>query len=165
MTTDLSLDNEFETFFRLHKSKLVTHLRVLGADNSSANELAQEAMLETYRNWHRYEIDKPWAYVRKVADFMFFKEAKRKSREILVDTAPDICDTSDDFAVVEAADMVRQVISTLPPRQQEVLFLNCTGYKSSEIASILGLRTQTVTQYLWRANKTVAAVLLKSRNK
>jgi RNA polymerase sigma factor (sigma-70 family) len=152
----LRADREFERFFEDYYGVLVGYLRHLASDVTLAADIAQEAMLETYKHWS--QVIEPRPYARSVARRIFLNELKDRSerRGVLANVLPNVCEMSDEFAGIEAADVARRFLAMLPPRQQTILFLRSADFKPSEIASILGMSVQTVRQYLWRAHQNLA---------
>jgi RNA polymerase sigma-70 factor (ECF subfamily) len=55
-----------------------------------------------------------------------------------------------------ARDRIRRFLEKLPERSKEIFFLSVVGgFKPSEIASLLGLKPATVSNYLHRVRKLI----------
>jgi DNA-directed RNA polymerase specialized sigma24 family protein len=110
-------DPEFSLFYTEQMPRLVAFLMVQGAGRALAAEVAQEAMIESYRSWD--SIDHPAAWVRVVASRAW---GQRVSAE------PD----------GESRHAFLGKVRDLPAGQREVMAWAYDGYRPTEIAAQLG---------------------------
>ena len=69
-------------------------------------------------------------------------------------------------ALWPAADLVRAFFAELPERQREVFDLaDLQGYRSSEVAELLGMNPSTVRGHLFRARRFIRNKILQSNPK
>lgn len=137
-------DVEFELFYTGELRKLAAFLIVQGARPWQAADVAQEAMIEAYRQWDA--IDTPRTWVRTVAQRAWWRQAETARREIPHDDLLEggallSLDESDE---IDARHAFIQALQLLAPNQRIVMAWTYDGYQPTEIATVLGKPAATV---------------------
>lgn len=111
-------DEEFSVWVEDAQPQLLRKAYVLAGDQHSARDLVQQVMLSTYIAWNR--VDHPTAYATTSLVRAFFKVAKVRRRELvmeaLVDTAADPRPTEERLTLLQA-------LRELPPRMRATVML------------------------------------------
>lgn len=154
---DLTGDQDFEDLFVEHYPRLVrTLLRLVGSP-SRAEEIAAEAFLRLYRNPGQGENPAGWLYRTAMnlgfdalrADSRRTRREQVAGREAYMNQA--VNNPLNDLLVEERRDRVRAVISQMKPVQGQVLLMGSSGYSCREIASVLGMKTDSLYVLIARA--------------
>ena len=150
-------DLEFGMFYRGELPRLVAFVMVQGARAATATEVAQEAMLEAYRQWD--VIDQPRAWVRRVASRMWWRARETEQAERPQETVPDHDPllTDDAATEIEARHTFLAMTRRLPPAQREVMAWTYDGYRPTEIAALIGKSPATVRSVLRQAREALRA--------
>ena len=158
---------EFSMFYRAEIKRLVGFMITTGASTAEAADIAQEAMTELFRHWHK--VSYPVAWVRKVAIRIYLRasvqprtqtldeweaEATDQSRSALIDTR-----AASEFDMAIEMDTALKAIRQLPLRQRQVLALTVDGFTPSEIAEITGITPESTRSSLRVARQKVAGWL------
>ena len=139
-------EREFREFFAAEYGRLRGLGFLLTGDWAQAEELAQDALVRTYRAWPRVRRhERPGAYVRKVLlnrHRSLLRRAAVEARHLagrrVEDEAPP-ADLGEDGLVLWAA------VRRLPDRQRAVLVLRYhEDLREADIARLLGLPLGTV---------------------
>jgi RNA polymerase sigma factor (sigma-70 family) len=147
------VQDEFARFYRDHINRLAAYLIYQGAAAHLAADIAQDAMIKTYRRWG--EIKTPRAYTWTVAYRAFIRHA-------LSDAEQPAAEVPEPAALLprptEAEAWLQEqhvihVLRTLPPRQRQVLALTIDGWAPAEIADLLGLDPAAVRSNLKKARR------------
>jgi RNA polymerase sigma-70 factor (sigma-E family) len=154
-------DREFREFFDAEFRPLRRLAYLLVGDWGEAEDLAQEAMVRTYRAWARItEKERPAAYARTVLvnrHRSLLRRAKVEAKHAVArqpDAPPVIEGIGDDQVVVW------QALQTLPPRERQALVLRYyEDLPQAEIAQILGIPIGTVKSLTHRALGRLREVL------
>ncbi|MFI0235784.1 RNA polymerase sigma factor [Streptomyces sp. NPDC016845] len=159
----LSMDQEFSVFYRSTVRGLTGFLVNQGASLPQAADIAQDTMLQAYRNWTALRTPRAWvhtvasrAYIRQVADV----------REEPVDPPPELASRllrPNAVEEWEAWHTALQWVRALPPRQRQVLAWSISGFTPTETAEELGLSPGAVRASLQKARRTITAVLRRER--
>lgn len=147
----------FAEFVRDRYPALVRHGAILTGDPGHGEDLAQEALVKTYRAWRRLHPDgNPEAYTRRVMVRAAWRAGRRLwRREVPTHAPPDLAGT-DPYDGTDTAQMVFQALRSLPAQQRVVLVLRYwAGLSEQEIAAELGCSVGTVKS---RASRAVAAL-------
>lgn len=72
------MQNEISEYFKQDYNELVGFVMRLGAQQSTAEDVAQAAFVEAYIQWSR--ITHPRAWVRRVASRIHYRESKKADR-------------------------------------------------------------------------------------
>ncbi len=132
---------------------------LLAGNHADAEDLAQQALLKVYRNWHRVEASgSPDAYVRRMLTNTFISSRRpvRLRREVLTERLPET-----PVGVVGNEDrmLLWPHVCALPPRQRAVVVLRYyEDFSEQQIADTLGCSAGTVKS---TAHKALAS--LRSR--
>jgi RNA polymerase sigma-70 factor (ECF subfamily) len=153
---------DFETFFRSHLGEVVAIARALAWSGEDPEDLAQEVMVRTYRNWSRVSgYDAPVAWVRRVCLNLALSRRRRLLNEAKAwrrhNARPVSPSTGADAAGV---DPLWEQVRLLPRRQAEAvaLFYIC-DLSVAEIALVQKCSVGTVKVHLSRARATLARQL------
>jgi RNA polymerase sigma factor (sigma-70 family) len=150
----------FEAFFRRDHRPLVGFVMNLGAQQPTAEDIAQFAFEQAYRKWD--VIDHPRAWVRMVASRTYFRDIKKVLWP--VDPLEDIDSPSAAFDVavhVTQCDLVLAALYALPDRQRVVMAWTIDGYPPSRIAEELNVSSDSVRKNLQRARENLKDLLGK----
>lgn len=137
-------DDEFARYFGTRVRSLRAYAHSLCGDWHQAEDITQTALLTLYRVWPRLDRETLNAYARKVVLRVYLNERRRPlhGREQLTDSVPELGTEQNGF---EDRTLVLGALSTMAPRQQEVLVLRYLHDLSvEETAEELGLSTGTV---------------------
>jgi len=141
----MATDEDFRGFFAQHYERLCRLGFLLTGDPAQAEELAQDALVRTWRRWRLAgRPDNPETYARKVLVNRHrsllrraLVEARYRYRDRPTEGASD--EHREDAIVLWAA------TRRLPPRQQAVLVLRYyEDLSEAEIARVLGIPVGTV---------------------
>jgi RNA polymerase sigma-70 factor (sigma-E family) len=146
--------DDFDEFCAREFPRLVGALALWCGDRDVAEEVVQEALARTYRDWHRVrDLDRPGAWTRRVAMNLArsrFRrwQAERRAKERGAgeyETTHHDPDSADAVAV-------RRAVAALPASQRDVLigryFLDLSV---EETAEMLGRTSTAVTSLTHRA--------------
>jgi len=141
----MATDEDFRGFFAQHYERLCRLGFLLTGDPTQAEELAQDALVRTWRRWRLVgRPDNPETYARKV----LVNRHRSLLRRALVEARYRYRDrpnegSSDDHP--EDAIVLWAATRRLPPRQQAVLVLRYyEDLSEAEIARVLGIPAGTV---------------------
>lgn len=150
-------DAAFSAFMAARYNSLVRTARLLTGSTPRAEDLTQEALLRTYRAWHRIGREEAAeAYTRTTMVRLLMKDRRRRwSGEIPAPWIPDVPEPGHEEQVATRV-AVREVLWTLPPAQRAVLVLRYYHQLSErETAEVLGCSPGTVKS---RAARALAAL-------
>jgi RNA polymerase sigma-70 factor (sigma-E family) len=141
----MATDEDFRGFFAQHYERLCRLGFLLTGDPAQAEELAQDALVRTWRRWRLVgKPDNPATYARKV----LVNRHRSLLRRALVEARYRYRDrpnegSSDEHP--EDAIVLWTATRRLPPRQQAVLVLRYyEDLSEAEIARVLGIPAGTV---------------------
>jgi RNA polymerase sigma-70 factor (sigma-E family) len=140
----MATDEDFRGFFAQHYERLCRLGFLLTGDPAQAEDLAQDALVRTWRRWWLRKPDNPEAYARKV----LVNRHRSLLRRALVEARYRYRDRpnqgySDEHR--EDAIVLWAATRRLPPRQQAVLVLRYyEDLSEAEIARVLGIPAGTV---------------------
>ena len=147
----------FETALHHEYEALMGLCTYLTGDPDEASDLAQETMIEAWRNQHKL-VDpsgiRPW--LSAIARNMYLRwRAKRTRQQSLVQKIVQQTDTTADFELDlergELAELLHKALSLLPPDTREVLIARfIESLTPVEIASRLGITENNVALRLHR---------------
>ena len=146
---------------------LIPHLRAfartLAGDPTSADDLAQEAMMKAWDARGSYQMGtnmKAWTFM--ILRNQFYSEKRRAWRQTQLDqeAAERTLVAVDNPEAPVALDELRQSLAMLPPEQREALILvGAGGFAYEEAADICGCAVGTVKSRVSRARRALQAIL------
>lgn len=142
----------FAALFDHYAPRLAVYLRRLGADPSTAEEIAQDAMLVLWRKADLFDPAKSsvgtWLYrIARNRRIDLLRRGRGASLDLdqvvaMVDDAPR---PDESLGAREREDFVRRAMGVLPPEQSSLVRLAFyEGRSHSEIAAVTGLPLGTV---------------------
>ncbi|MFG2332708.1 SigE family RNA polymerase sigma factor [Streptomyces sp. NPDC048604] len=150
-------DQAFSAFMTARHLSLLRTARLLTGSGQQAEDLTQEALLRTYRAWHRIgQVEAAEAYTRTTMVRLLIKDRRRRwHAEVPAPQLPEVALPGHED-VTATAMAVRTVLRTLPPKQRAVLVLRYYHQLGEqEIAGVLGCSPGTVKS---RAARALAAL-------
>lgn len=160
-------DPEMEAAFKRELIGLIPHLRAfartLAGDPTSADDLAQDAMMKAWDARASYQMGtnmKAWTFM--ILRNQFYSEKRRSWRQTQLDqeAAERTLVAVDDPEAPVALDELRLGLHMLPPEQREALILvGAGGFAYEEAADICGCAVGTVKSRVSRARRALQAIL------
>jgi RNA polymerase sigma-70 factor (ECF subfamily) len=137
--------------------------RTLTGDATSADDLAQDAMLKAWDARNSYQMGtnmKAWTFM--ILRNQFYSEKRRSWRQTQLD--PEVAErtlvATDDPESPVALDELRLGLAMLPPEQREALILvGAGGFAYEEAAVICDCAVGTVKSRVSRARRALQALL------
>jgi len=121
--------------------------RLLGGDTSTAEDIAQEALVRAFGRLHRFDPSRRFApWVRRVVINTAINHRRRSARQVPLNE-----DTQDPAGTAEPAGMLTLVDGLAEDRRVVVLLRFGLELTPSEIAEALGVPVGTVNSRLNRA--------------
>lgn len=169
--TDVALamdEDAFRAFYDRTCTALWGYLSRISGDRQLADDLLQEAYYRLLRAGERFESEAHRRnYLYRIATNLV-RDSRRKIRPVrdegveLASLPADQGDTADPDRLAD----VRRALRKLRPRERALLWLAYAhGSTHGEIAQVLGLKTGSVKQLLFRARRRMAALLKGSQDK
>jgi RNA polymerase sigma-70 factor (sigma-E family) len=149
----------FADFVAARYTALVRHGALLTGDRGHGEDLAQEALIRSYRAWRRlYPNGDPEAYTRQVMVRAAWRAGRRMwRREVPTVVLPERYGP-DPYDSTDTAHLVLTALRALPAQQRVVLVLRYwAGLSEQEIAAQLGCSPGTVKSRASRALATLRA--------
>jgi RNA polymerase sigma-70 factor (ECF subfamily) len=149
----------FSAFYRTEIRALVNFLVWMGAGLADAANIAQDTMIEVYKQWPSVRNHRAWT--RRVASRLYGRQ--RFTHEVATEqeVISPLLRASDDIADWEQRHDGLQLVATLPERQRQVMAWTLDGYTPQEIAEELGITADAVRASLMLARRTLAQRLGK----
>lgn len=140
----LEASGSFESFYDTESQTLFRRLWLVTGNHSEAEELMQDAFLKVWERWDRVgAMDDPVGYLYRTAMNLFRKRYRRAA--LAIRRSIGLAPSRDDFADADDREIVRRVLSTLPPRQRAALVLtDMVGFSANEAGRALGVQASTV---------------------
>ena len=164
---DSLADSAREAAFKAELVALIPHLRAfartLAGDPTSADDLAQDAMMKAWDARASFEMGtnmKAWTFM--ILRNQFYSEKRRSWRQSQLDqeAAERTLVAIDDPAAPVALDELRLGLGMLPPEQREALVLvGAGGFAYEEAAEICGCAVGTVKSRVSRARRALQGIL------
>lgn len=163
--TDVALamdEDAFRAFYDRTCAALWGYLSRISGDRQLADDLLQEAYYRLLRAGERFESEAHRRnYLYRIATNLV-RDSRRKIRPLqdedveLASLPADQGGTADPDRLAD----VRRALRKLRPRERALLWLAYAhGSTHGEIAQVLGLKTGSVKQLLFRARRRMAALL------
>jgi RNA polymerase sigma-70 factor (ECF subfamily) len=140
----LEASRSFETFYDAESRTLFRRLWLVTGNRGEAEELMQDAFLKVWERWEQVgAMEDPVGYLYRTAMNLF---RKRYQRAVLaIRRTVGLAPSRDDFADADDRETVRQVLSTLPPRQRAALVLTeLLGFSPDDAGRALGVQASTI---------------------
>ena len=147
----------FTAFYRAETSGLVRFLIYLGAQLTDAADLAQDTMIDAFRQWSA--IEQPRAWIRRVASRKYGRRLSSVELPIEAVDGRPLLSPGRDLAEWERHQEILRVLKLLPPRQRQVIAWTFDGYQPWEIAAELGISADAVRASLKLARRKLAELL------
>src|SRR6478609_11346915 len=164
---DDAADPKREAAFKAELVALIPHLRAfartLAGDPTSADDLAQDAMMKAWDARASYQMGtnmKAWTFM--ILRNQFYSEKRRSWRQSQLDqeAAERTLVAVDDPEAPVALDELRQGLAMLPAEQREALILvGAGGFAYEEAAEICNCAVGTVKSRVSRARRALHAIL------
>ncbi|MGZ3277621.1 MAG: sigma-70 family RNA polymerase sigma factor [Caulobacteraceae bacterium] len=156
-----------EAAFKAELVALIPHLRAfartLAGDPTSADDLAQDAMMKAWDARASYQMGtnmKAWTFM--ILRNQFYSEKRRSWRQTQLDqeAAERTLVAVDDPEAPVALDELRLGLGMLPAEQREALILvGAGGFAYEEAADICGCAVGTVKSRVSRARRALQGIL------
>lgn len=152
--------DDYRDFFIGGYPQVVRTVWFVVHDWAVAEEVAQDAFLELYRNWSRLrDYDRPDLWVRRVAIRWAQREAARQAKREALEQAAFTPVPAHDGLRLPDPDLVA-AIRDLPPRQRAIVVLYyLEDLPMAEVADLVGCSSSTGFVHLHHARKRLAAAL------
>jgi RNA polymerase sigma factor (sigma-70 family) len=153
-----AVDPEFATCYHAEMPALVRFLITCGANHQDADDAAQEAFLELFKQWQGVRNPKQW--LRTVAFRIFLHKPIENTSPL--ETAQEMLSSSSAsarFDFREEEKLVLEVLDLLPTAQRAVLALFYDQFETRDIAEILGMKQVSVRKNLERARARLKGLL------
>lgn len=161
------VDRPEDLAFRRDLVALIPHLRAfartLTGDPSSADDLAQDAMLKAWGSRASFQVGthmKAWTFM--ILRNQFYSDRRRSWRQVQLDqdAAERTLVAIDDPQSLLSLDELRLALVTLPAEQREALILvGAGGFAYEEVAAICDCAIGTVKSRVSRARRALQAIL------
>lgn len=155
-------EDEFADFVRADAPRLLWVATLLcNGDRGAAEDLAQDALVETFRRWSRVENpDARLAYARRVMVRMATRRWRARDRLMEVSTAdPPPGAAAGDGVDADAVLDLRGALRQLPVRQRAVMVLRYyEDLTEAQIADVLGCSRGSVKKH---ASRAIAALSVR----
>jgi RNA polymerase sigma factor (sigma-70 family) len=152
--------SDFDEFYTTYFDRVARALVVAGADRESAWDATQEAFARALRRWRTVrEMDRPDGWVYVVAMNQQRDRWRRDERRRAVPQS-EADDAADNTGGIATRLSVRELITTLPPRQREAVVLRfLTDLPLSDVADAMGCALGTAKATLHQALQTLRVEL------
>ncbi len=149
-------DDTFPAFMAAALPGLLRFGYVLTGDLHRGEELAQAALVTTYRRWKKLRHDDPYAYVRRAMVNAHTSLWRRRRRETPMPAGFDAAAAGTGPTRYDDVDQVLRALRVLPPRQRAVMVLRYyDDLSEAEIARTLDCSPGTVKSQASRALKAL----------
>ena len=150
--------DDFVDLFREHYPRLARALRLAGADQWQAEDIAQEAFARTLGHWRRVRGGpNPPGYVFRTAFRLLYKRGVLPAVEDdEPDARPDERAISPADAAAHAVDLERALAAMPPRRRACVVLCWLLETPTGEAAEALGIADGTVRKHLEAARRDLA---------
>ncbi|HWJ81187.1 MAG TPA: sigma-70 family RNA polymerase sigma factor [Nocardioides sp.] len=154
------LDEEFADLFAAAYPQLVRTVWFVIHDRAAAEEVAQDAFTELFRDWSRLrDFDRPDLWVRRVAIRKAQREAARRTRRVVLEQSSATVPLVEDGVTLPDPELIA-AIQALPAKQRAIVVLfYLEDRPMAEVADLVGCSTSTGFVHLHHARKRLAAAL------
>lgn len=148
---------------RHYGPRIVSFFRRFGADEDTAEDLAQEALLRIYRARERYEPSARFStWLHRILHRIAINDGTRNRwrKAVSLEASASGADPADQVHVEELRELVRRAVQALPDRQRTALLLNrFEGLSYEDVGQVLGMKVPAVKSLLFRARENVKNLL------
>ena len=157
--SDHATTETFDAFFVEEFPRLVAILTAWSGSRSVAEELAQDALLQTLQRWDVVaRLDSPGAWVRRVALNRSANEGRRRRRERAAVDRLRVAAESSQWEPTSIDEALWRRVRALSVAQRDVVVLRYVDdLPLAEIARVMGCAEGTVKKHLQRARAALAA--------
>lgn len=158
---------EFDDYYRSDHARLIGFAMRLGANIEEAQDAAQDAMTEVFKNWDR--MNEPRAYARVVAERRFLRSRAKVARELesleRAGWASERPVNDPEYLILkqEGTWLVR-TLQRLPYEQRRVMAWHLDGFSDKEIAVRVERPEATVRSNLRHAKNKLRELVDQDRN-
>ena len=157
------LPYELEQIYLQTRAAICAYVRCLGVPEAQAQEVTQEVYLRLYQTMRKdEEILNVRAWLFRVAHNLSVRVRSRERAFRSVDTDWErftaLNVESPERAVLhrEKMQQVQSALETLSPQQRNCLYLRSEGLRYREIATVMGISSSSVNEFLRRAIARIA---------
>ena len=154
-------DAEFTEFVDADHAYLSRAAYLMVGDRSVAEDLLQEALIRTYRNWRKVQPGMARAYCRRIMLNLTTDRWRRKRFEAPNIIEPDALTSSwsaAGYAEVEHRDDIARQLAHLNPRERAIVVMRYySDLSEADVAAELGLPLGTVKSTCHRALQRLRA--------
>lgn len=156
--------DDFDTFYATSSRRVLAHVTMMVGSRADAEDSVAEAYLRAWNRWHKISAyENPEAWVRRVA----YRHAVSAWRRTLNRLSAHRREGADGHVEALGPDHVAIVaaLRRLPADQRRVIVLHhIAGLSVAEINHETGIPAGTVTTWLARGRRTMAAHLTDSES-
>lgn len=154
-----------ESLYRSEASRLLAMMVVYLGDRAEAEDVVQEAFLRVQRSWERIESpERAGAYLRATAFNVARSGMRRRLRPMRAPWQDSVPSPEDGLLLAEDQRELMAALARLPERQRACVVLRYHSEAGiSEIASTLGVSSNSVKTHLRRGLASLEAQLRSSR--
>ncbi|MBL7254197.1 sigma-70 family RNA polymerase sigma factor [Paractinoplanes lichenicola] len=150
---------DFDSFYALSSRRVLAHVAMMVGSRAEAEDAVAEAYLRAWNRWHKIsKYENPEAWVRQVA----YRQAVSTWRKAVNRIQAHWRETTDQTVDELGPDHVAIVaaLRKIPADQRRVIVLHhVAGLTVAEIHSELGIPAGTITTWLARGRRALAAHL------
>ena len=153
-------DDEFAELFAATYPQVVRTVWFVIHDRAAAEEIAQDAFTELFRDWPRLRnFDRPELWARRVAIRKAQREASRRTRRVALEQAAASPPVVEDGVRLPDPELIA-AIRGLPAKQRAIVVLfYLEDRPMEEVADLVGCSTSTGFVHLHHARRRLAATL------
>jgi len=150
--------SEFESFFVRERPRLLGSMVLMAASANDAEEIVQEAFFRLWERWDRVrKMDDPVGYLYRTAfnvQRSAYRRAVRAARRTIVRAVEP-----DPYATVAEREAIARALRALTPRQRAAVVLTeLHGYRTEEVATLMGIRPGTVYVLVSKGRRALRAM-------
>jgi RNA polymerase sigma-70 factor (ECF subfamily) len=160
----MTVQERVERIYEAERANIYSYLLYFGFPAARAQELAQDVFLTLYRKMlEGKEIENPRAWLYRVAHNLAVRTHTREPQFDELDPEAGSVDMRPDpeHALIEnrRRAALHRAVHELSPQQRNCLHLRVQGLRYREIASVMGISTSAVGEFLRRAAVRLKEVL------
>jgi RNA polymerase sigma factor (sigma-70 family) len=158
---DAGADGSFDAFYLVEFPKMVAWASALTGDPAVGEELAQEAMIRSFRHWDRVSTyERPGAWVRRVTtNLASTARTRRRAESTAFERLATTASASGSEELRDAAEFWA-FVRRLPKRQRDAVTLYYLEDRTiADIATELGCSKNTAKAHLFKGRRRLAGWL------